>query len=137
LHDRGDDIAQALDTVRDRVQFTWRRTPRGGPRSAALPATVPPSGGDGSGTEYLRRAARIAKPAPPPAWRTLRAKLAPLVSGERYQPATAALPESLYHLVARDALTRYTTLAAALRDDDDALSLTGPWPPFAFAPEML
>ena len=134
LQDRADDIAEALDAVRGRVQFTWRRKARG---ARVTPNALPAAGSASSGTEYLKRAARIAKPAPPAAWRTLRGKLAPLVAGERYQPATAALPESLYHLVARDAVARYTTVATALRDADAALSLTGPWPPFAFAPEML
>ena len=90
-----------------------------------------------SGSEYLRRAAKAATPAPPAAWRALRTKLEPLVAAERYQAATAARPEALYHLVARDRTVRYSTMAAALCHADAALKMTGPWPPFAFAPEML
>jgi hypothetical protein len=130
LAERDEEIAQALAAVRDRVQFTWRArsTAAAPPRKPCLTAEV-------SGAEYLRRAARAATPAAPARWRSLRGALAPLVSVERYQPATATNPESLYHLVGRDAVVRYTTLAEALRHANAKLSMTGPWPPFAFTPE--
>lgn len=134
LDERGDDLAAAFAAVRDRVQLTWRR------RSAAAPLgrkSAVPSRSAESGREYLRRAAKAARPSPPAAWRTLRAKLKPLVSAERYQPASGTLAEALYHLVGRDQLARYSTLAEGLRHADAALAMTGPWPPFAFAPEML
>lgn len=133
LDERAEEIADAFDVVRGRVQFTWRRgrpTPDARrPKSDARRPT--------SGTDYLRRAAKGAKPAPPAAWRALRVKLAPLVAAERYQPAGPALPETLYHLVARDKSARYATIGAGLRHAKPTLSLTGPWPPFAFAPELL
>jgi hypothetical protein len=166
LAERGPEIAEALDAVRNRVQFTWRRRPpsrsalrrpgpdprfalrrpgpdprsalrRPGPdsRSALRRAPSTLNAGEPSGAEYLRRAARAAKPLPPPAWRSLRGKLAPFVAAERYQPATATAPESLYHLVGRDAVARYTTLGTALTHAQTALTMTGPWPPFAFAGE--
>jgi hypothetical protein len=139
LDERGADIAAAFAVVRDRAQFTWRREGGGAARKArgaksevwGLPA------GPGSGREYLRRAAEAAKPAPPAAWRTLRTTLAPLVRHERYQPAAAGAREALYHLVDRDAAIRYTTLAGALQHSDPRFRMTGPWPPFAFVPEML
>jgi len=133
LAERGDEIAEALESVRDRVQFTWRRPLSRSARRASKPVLKE----ELSGGEYLRRAAKAAKPVPPPRWRPLRAKLAPLVASERYQPATATSPESLYHLVARDSAIRYATLAAALRHADARLSMTGPWPPFAFAAGVL
>jgi hypothetical protein len=136
LADREEEIAQGLAAVRDRVQFTWRR--RGiRTRRPATTTTASRSTAEPSGAEYLRRLAKAAKPAPPAAWRTLRSTLAPLISAERYQPATASNPESLYHLVARDAVLRYTTVAAALRHADAKLSMTGPWAPFAFAAGVL
>ena len=129
LAERGEEIAQALDAVRDRVQFTWRRRPPSRRlRAARVEAEL-------SGAEYLRRAARAAKPVPPAAWRSLRGKLAPFVAAERYQPATATTPESLYHLVGRDAAIRYATLGAALAHVNTKVTMTGPWAPFAFAPE--
>ena len=83
-------------------------------------------------TTFSRNASRIAV-----------ALLVLLVAGcglwfwQRYQAATGSLPEALYHLVARDRVARYSTMAAALCHADAALAITGPWPPFAFAPEML
>jgi hypothetical protein len=157
LEDRDEEIAGAFALVRGRVQFTWRkrhpaspkrvgvtareggreapgaREARGAKRGAADTFTALGA----SGTDYLRHAARAAKPAPPAAWRNLRSTLAPLFAAERYQPATATLPESLYHLVARTSSVRYATVAAGLRHTNPALTMSGPWPPFAFAPEIL
>jgi hypothetical protein len=133
LEERDVEIAQAFDLVRDRVQFTWRasrRSPR--PSRPRDPVT--------SGTQYLRRAARLANPPPPAVFRPLRATLAPLAVRQRYQPGTATLPESLYHLVARDDVRRYAAAAAALSELPEPsvpLTMTGPFPPFAFAPEVL
>ncbi|HET7696476.1 MAG TPA: GvpL/GvpF family gas vesicle protein [Vicinamibacterales bacterium] len=137
LEDRGAEIADALAAVRGKVQFTWRR--RTAPHAKSSPPRAARSlrEGEPSGAEYLRRAARAARAAPPPAWRPLRRKLAPLVAAERYQPATATTPESLYHLVRRDAVKRYAALGAALSDADARLTVTGPWPPFAFAAALL
>jgi hypothetical protein len=145
LVDRDDEIAAAFALVRGRVQFTWRkrgakRTAREGGRAAKRARSATPdtfSALAASGTDYLRHAARAAKPAPPAAWRALRSKLAPLVAAERYQPATATLPESLYHLVERASSVRYATLAAGLGHSTPAVTMSGPWPPFAFAPELL
>jgi gas vesicle protein GvpL/GvpF len=136
LAERDEEIERALAAVRDRVQFTWRRKTR---RTSifAAPSTRAGDAGAGPGADYLRRAARTSRPSPPPAWRTLRAKLSPLIAAEQYQPATATVPESLYHLVARDAVARYSTIADALRHADDKLTMTGPWAPFAFAPRVL
>jgi hypothetical protein len=134
LEDRDEEIAGAFALVRGRVQFTWRK------RGPAAPKRVGERAGQralASGTDYLRHAARAAKPAPPAAWRALRAKLAPLLSVERYQPATTTLPESLYHLVDRASSVRYATVAAGLSHATPSLTMTGPWPPFAFAPELL
>ena len=98
LGEREEDIVDGFDLVRGRVQFTWRRQ---GARREAGGARREARDARRSGTEYLRQAAKAAKPAPPAAWRTIRAKLARLVVSERYQSASAAAPESLYHLVGR------------------------------------
>jgi len=114
------------------VQFTWRMT--GKPKREARGATREEPK---SGTEYLRRAARAANPAPPPAFRALRTPLTPLVVLQRYQPGTAILPEAVYHLVERKNVDRYAAAAAALKTSSPLLSVTGPFPPFAFAPDIL
>jgi hypothetical protein len=141
--ERDDEIAEAFDVVRDRVQFTWRvkgrsgignrgsgTADRGSERKTQrdLPRT---------GAEYLRRAARAANPSPPAAFRELRSKLAPLMTKQRYQAATPAIPEAVYHLVDTTNVDRYVTAAAPVRKTSPLLTATGPFPPFAFAPEIL
>ena len=138
LAERDDELASAFALVRGRVQFTWRkRDARGEARGANRPAPDAFAALGASGTDYLRHAARAAKPAPPAAWRALRSKLSPLFAAERYQPATTTLPESLYHLVDRASSVRYATVGAGLQHATPALTLSGPWPHFAFAPELL
>ena len=140
VRDRDDEIAEAFELVRDRVQFTWRirgkgvrgaRRAGGADLSSDLPSSPPVSG-----AEYLRRAARAASPAPPAAYRAL-ATLGPLISRQRYQAGPAVTSEALYHLVDRKLETRYLAAAAALTASTPALVMSGPWPPFAFTPEIL
>jgi hypothetical protein len=128
LTDRHEDVAEALEAVRDRVQFTWRLA-RPARRSA-----VPSGGRPASGAEYLRRAA--AKASPPAAFRAVRDQLRPLTAAERYQPATETMPDSLYHLVDRGSVERYRLIAGRLASAAPALRMTGPFPPFAFTPEL-
>ena len=138
LADREEEIAEAFVLVRHRLQFTWRRTSRR--RPAQRPATVPAPGAEprpGDGAAYLRRAARLANPVPPAVFRPVREISAPFVVAERYQPAGAMLPESLYHLVNRDSAQAYRGLVAKLAAASGIVRLTGPFPPFAFTPELL
>src|SRR5262249_57081985 len=92
------------------------RRPRSEVRRQASEVRRPRSdaGAPGAGTAYLQRAASAAKPAPPAAFRRVRDVLRRMVAAERYQPATPALPDSLYHLVARGDRERYGLLSAEL-----------------------
>jgi hypothetical protein len=151
VRDRDEEIAEAFDMVRDRVQFTWRRRVRGARREVggARRETRGARRADGdsksetradlpkSGAEYLRQAARAVAPAPPAAYRALGATLGPLVAARRYQPGTAVLAEAVYHLVEKKQVTRYLAAADSLKSSSPALVMSGPWPPFAFAPEIL
>jgi gas vesicle protein GvpL/GvpF len=136
LQERDVEIAEAFDVVRDRVQFTWRsRGDRGsgiGNRASGATRNLPTSG-----AEYLQRAARAAHPAPPAAFRALRSALAPLMVQQRYQPAARGIPEAVYHLVEKTRVDRYVAAADAVMKTNPALTVTGPFPPFAFAPEIL
>lgn len=134
LGERGPEIAEAFDAVRGRVQFTWRRQAARARRALTARSAA---GSALSGREYLRRAAQAANPKPPAAWRAVRVQVGASIVAERYQPASERGPESLYHLVARSAARRYRSLAAALSEADPRLRVTGPWPPFAFVPDML
>ena len=134
VQERDAEIADAFDLVRGRVQFTWRvagklrREARDARREESLPK---------SGAEYLRRAARAANPAPPATFRPLRSTLGLLMEHQRYQPATRGIPEAVYHLVEKARVSRYTAAAADLRKQSPRLAVTGPFPPFAFAPDIL
>jgi hypothetical protein len=138
IEERREEIAEAFDLVRDRVQFTWRvagkprRVAAGARRDDRGPARTNPL----SGTQYLRQAARAANPLPPPAFRPLRT-LASLTVRQRYQPGTAALPETMYHLVPASETRRYISAADDLEPTSPQLAMTGPFAPFAFAPEIL
>jgi hypothetical protein len=136
LEEREEEIAEAFDLVRDRVQFTWRDGR--GLTTEARSAKVAARGAQGeSGAEYLRRVARAAKAVPPEAFRAVREKLRPLVVKERYQAATSTLPPSVYHLVARDNVETYRLLAGGLAAGPRAVRVSGPFAPFAFAPDFL
>jgi Gas vesicle synthesis protein GvpL/GvpF len=135
LAEREEEMAEAFDTVRGRVQFTWRRVKTG--RRDLRPGGRGQGSEPRSGVAYLRRAARAAKPAAPAAFRGVREKLKPVVAAERYLPATASLPESLYHLVDGRSARRYRTIADRLSSVSVAVNVTGPFPPFAFAAELL
>jgi hypothetical protein len=133
VEERDEEIAGAFDLVRDRVQFTWRAAKPKREARGARREERPPT----SGAEYLRRAAHAANPPPPAAFRALRSTLAPLMAQQRYQPGTGAIPEAVYHLVDKARVGRYAAAAAALRKKNPLLAVTGPFPPFAFAPEIL
>jgi hypothetical protein len=155
LQERDEEILEAFDLVRGRVQFTWRIKGRSGigDRGSGVAAKAGAnvgaplarrSLGEGgkrdqpaSGAEYLRRAARAANPAPPPAFRALRTTVSPLAEKQRYQPATPAIPEAVYHLVEQKNVDRYAAAAGALKKTSPQLTVSGPFPPFAFAPEIL
>jgi hypothetical protein len=133
LREREDEVAEAFAAVRGRVQFTWRRaarSARGGRDAAGAP-------GAQSGTDYLRGLAAAARPMPPAAFKAVRETLRGLVAAERFQTGTASVPDSLYHLVERSGERRYRLAADTLAAANAALRVTGPFPPFAFTPDLL
>jgi hypothetical protein len=125
---REEDLARAFTLVRGRVQFTWRAKARS---VRQVTSEMRPSA---SGAEYLRRAARAAHTAPPALFRRA-ARLGPITAAERYSPATQIVPASLYHLVDRQRAREYAAAARAIRPA--TLSLSGPFPPYAFTPNLL
>jgi hypothetical protein len=152
LAERDQELREAFALVRHRVQFTWRRpAPKRsnkvheGPTQPEYSAPPPDAGSDpgagtappGTGADYLRRASRAANPALPAAFRTLRDTLHAFVIRERFQPALAGMPDTLYQLIEKNAQTRYLAMADAIVLTNPAFTVTGPWPPFAFAPEVL
>jgi hypothetical protein len=89
-----------------------------------------------SGTAYLQR--RRALHTVPAEAAALMAALQTFVVDVRVQPGRAGIRASVYHLVERRAAAEYRAAAAGAIP---ALApwratVTGPWPAFAFAPEL-
>jgi hypothetical protein len=131
LEDRAEELREAFDLVRGRQQYTWRTS---APRSAGR--TAPHAIRATSGVDYLRRAARAAHPAPPAAFRRARS-LGRIAAAERYAPASPLIPGALYHLVDRSRADTYASAAADVRAHAPGLTWSGPFPAYAFAPELL
>lgn len=124
-------LLEALDHVRGRRQMTVRLI---GPVAAEQPRTATTTG-----TAYLmeRRAAAHAVPAEAA---PLRRAVDRFVIDERMHPGRGDIRATLFHLVARGDVVSYRA-AAEDRDTEAAMkpwraAITGPWPPFAFAPEL-
>ena len=126
LTDRDEEIAEALDDVRARVQFTWRfgsRSVRVAPRDVSRAPQ--------SGTDYLRQ---LAGPAiPPRVLSFIRSPLRRLAAAEKYQAATSTVPQTRYHLVDKRRVTAYERAAAIVHAAHPHAVVTGPWPPYSFA----
>jgi hypothetical protein len=131
LEEREDELTDALDLVRGRRQMTWRL------RTASVePHLRSPRHPVSSGTEYLQRAKRATTSTPSPAFRSVRERTGRLAIAERHQQQTSTLPESLYHLIDNGHADEYLQTARDLRSSTRALTVSGPWAPYAFVPDL-
>ena len=119
-------LAKALTHVRGRQQMTMRLI------GAEVPAEAPATGG----AEYLAR--RLAARAFPPEASALRDALRGFVVDQRIQAGRGNIRLTVFHLVNRTDIERYIRAAeqASSGIAPWRMSLSGPWPPFAFAPEL-
>jgi Gas vesicle synthesis protein GvpL/GvpF len=133
-------IVDALQLVRGRVQMTIRFHAR---RMETRPDRSTGNRAE-SGTEYLK-ARRDAEHWTPEEAAPLRSAVRDLVVAERISqsserragsldPATFAQAPSLYHLIPRDAVIAYKTATQPF--ESSVAVVSGPWPPFAFAPDL-
>jgi hypothetical protein len=123
-------IQGALDLVRGRVQMTIRvRDQELGDHVAGVRQSVAAA----SGTAYLeaRRAAAV-RPSPAAAIAATEA-VRHLVVAERHD-STRPPAWSIYHLIDRGRVRDY--LAALSGVELASMTVSGPWPPFAFAPDL-
>jgi Gas vesicle synthesis protein GvpL/GvpF len=131
-------VRAALRLVADREQMTIRiagRRARG--RAAATPQHRGPVGGPGS--RYLRRRAGL-EAREVPALASLRAALSDLILAERVERAPRAGPlrASVHHLIPRGRAPAYRRrVRRAATASGAAVTISGPWPPYAFAAELL
>jgi hypothetical protein len=128
---RQGEIEEALRLVRNCEQMTVRVF---GPPESAPDPDVPMV----SGTAYLARRRERTYQQPPEA-EIIRRELGSLTRAERTEPGGRGIRLVMYHLVARRQLSRYQRQASILQRllSPYAVTVTGPWPAFAFAPELL
>ena len=124
-----DVIVDALDRVRGRVQMTVRvLSPSGSGPVSSRPR---------SGTAYLMARAEGARALRRTAARIRRAA-SPLVVDQRVEPGKGEIQGTVYHLIQSGDVERYRAALARIAPAvaPALLTATGPWPPFAFAPEL-
>jgi hypothetical protein len=132
---RGAILHEALELVRGREQMTVRLI---GDDAVAVAAAEPRTE-TGAGKRYLEmRRAAAGYPLPEAVDRLARA-LEPHVAAHRAEPGAGTVRAVLYHLIPRGGSAEYRRELerAAPSAAPFSPSVSGPWPPFAFAPELL
>jgi hypothetical protein len=124
-------IQDVLTLVRGRVQMTVRF--REAPES--MPARNPfGEKAAMSGTAYLEARRSAARTMMPVLAGVVSTAVADMTIAERSEPATERTHAALYHLIDRSRVVRYSDALSRLQSP--AISVSGPWPPFAFAPDL-
>jgi hypothetical protein len=126
-----DVLSDSLRRVAGRVQMTLRIL-------ADARVAVSASSRPVSGTAYLAQRQALAAGADPSA-RALREAAAPFVVEERLEAAQGRVPETIFHLIAKADVPAYIKSVEPLarRIAPDRITVSGPWPAFAFGPEVL
>jgi hypothetical protein len=130
---RRDAILEALALVQGRTQMTVRLL---GPE---LPAAAPAEMHARTGTEYLAsRMASVASPPMPAALSAVADAVRSVVFMERAEAGRGRVIATLYHLLDKNMVEDYKAALASIPPPtgNQALSVTGPWPPFGFAPDL-
>lgn len=129
------DLRKALERVKGRVQMTVRIL--GVPRPNEAPKPSPRDARTRTGTDYLleRRAAQ--HPPRPEMASVIAAAVGRLVVVEKVEIDHAKGLAVLLHLIARSdvAVYRERVARAAAGHPSLTVRVSGPWPPFAFAPD--
>jgi hypothetical protein len=130
VSERHSEIEEALRLVRNCEQMTVRVF---GPGEDAPGIGSPPV----SGTAYLEKRRERTQQRPPEA-EIIRRELGSLTRAERAEPGDRGIRLVVYHLVAKRQISRYRRQACVLQTllSPYAVTVTGPWPVFAFAPEL-
>jgi hypothetical protein len=131
-------LNQALRDVRGKVQMTVRVF---GP-SPRTPSTPVPT----TGTAYLRARASLSKPRLPTIAQAIVNAVRPFVSAQTIDTGRGHLRVSINHLVDRKVVAKYLSAVEPLIGSvpEPTISaprstavVSGPWPPFAFVPDLL
>jgi hypothetical protein len=126
---RGGTLRKALRHVRGKRQMTVR-----------VFGEINPSGVRGTpatGTEYLLARAGPRSEDLPAIAASIRNALRSIVSDERIDAPHGSIQVTMNHLVRRDRLERYRSfVTSAIAGFEQHVTVSGPWPPFAFAPDL-
>ena len=125
IRGRADVVRNALEHVRGKAQMSLRIA---APKKAGSD-TEPPV----SGRAYLQRRRKQTHPDVPEGARAVLESVRKLVVEERTRAATSNIV-TIYHLIRRQDVEVYQKHFAPHRGI--GVDLTGPWPPFAFVPEL-
>lgn len=129
-HKRGE-IAEALALVRGCAQMTVRVFGSSGSASAAAPAPAR------TGTEFMERLRARSHEVPPEA-AVVSGAMSAHVKAERVAAGERRRLVTLFHLVPHEGLDAYRKQASSLQEllRPLTVTVTGPWPAFAFGPEL-
>jgi hypothetical protein len=129
---RRDVLQEALRTVHGKAQMIVRVFMM--PDSPRLPTR---SRATTSGTDYLRARAALSKPTLPKIAKTITDAVRPLVSAERIDAGQGSVRVTINHLIERRQVRAYLTAVDAIVVKPEDAVVSGPWPPFAFVPDLL
>lgn len=127
-------LRTALALVRGREQMTVRILGPARPPAPGRTSSRPPSG-----TEYLRRRREAARTLPLPGIaRRVQATVRGLVVAERIATGDGAMHVTMWHLIERGKAREYRRALGGVPGTMPPFQVivSGPWPPFAFAPEL-
>ena len=132
---RRESIVQALQLVSGRTQMTVRVFTSAGAPGSPHAAGVDEQGTALSGSAYLeQRRRRAAVPPLSALARSLSGAVRHLVHAERTERGHGRVDWTLYHLIDRSVVRQYEKALDRLRSS--SVVVTGPWPPFAFVPDL-
>jgi hypothetical protein len=137
---RQDVLVEAFRKVRGKAQMTLRVF--GPPVRIATPQS------SRSGTDYLRARAALRTPRLPKRARAIVEAVRPLVSAETIDPGHGPVRVTVNHLIDRKLAAQYVSVVEPLlrtspahgprsTSRDPQVTVSGPWPPFAFVPDLL
>ena len=130
LSSRRASLARALTTVRGRVQMTIRVFPRGEAEDRAIARSQDEPAAVVTGRDYLAGRARAARAVA--GFEPIRAAVARWVRDERVERRGGV--SSVYHLIPKSSADAYRrAVQAAAASAGLRLTVSGPWPPYAFA----
>jgi len=124
-------IDEAMTLVRGRAQMTLRTASKPGRRVDPTTVSARTRGAHVTGKQYLELLRQRNSPPLSSRLESAIARTSGCVVAERRQ-TTPAGNVAVYHLLNRADVEEYRRALGAV----DGLALSGPWPPFAFVPEL-